>query len=225
MEFGSVRSADPRDGFAVRAWRSLLHMARDLARDRRGAAAIEFGFVAIPLLFCLVVIFQIGFNYYIMASLDRAANEGARAIMTGQVSQAGLTAAQFAQQYVCPHLPHNMSCGSIVVNTSIVLKGCNDGTSPTWCNTFPQTPASPSNYNNSAYVLANKSGLTMPSTTQSLNSFCPGGPGDYVLLEILYPAPLFTKLLRVGGANIVYQMSTATFVNEPFAGAQAFAGC
>src|SRR5208337_2870099 len=78
------------EGFLAKARRALARAAR----DRLGAVAVEFGFVVIPLLFTLVTIFQIGYNYYVMATLDRVANEGARAILTGQVSQNGYTAAQ-----------------------------------------------------------------------------------------------------------------------------------
>lgn len=196
--------------------RRVLAALSTAALDRRGAVGVEFGFVAIPLLFTIVAIFQIGYGYYVAATLDRAANAGARAVATGAVSQAGLTQTQFITQYVCPQLSANFSCADIVVNLTVVLKA-------------NSAPTLPSNYNN----FVNATGVNAPSTTNSQNTFCPGGPFDLVLLEVLYPAPLFSGVFSQGssvtqlspGHNVYYLMSTATFKNEPFQNATVYPNC
>ncbi len=63
------------------------------------------------------------------------------------------------------------------------------------------------------------------------NLFCPGSGGQYVVVQILYPASYFTMLFA-GSASVTYKgkkvnvlMSTATFRAEPYSGGAAYAGC
>ncbi len=63
----------------ARAGRKFAKLRRSLgcaAADRRGAVAIEFGFVVIPLVLLMMGIFQIGYSYYVAAGLDQASNAG-----------------------------------------------------------------------------------------------------------------------------------------------------
>ena len=106
------------DGEFAEVQRALVRAAA----DTRGAVALEFGFVVIPLVLLLVGIFQIGYAYYVAASLDQASNAGARAIMTGAVSTLGLSASQFTQTYICPQLTSNFNCNSVAINVLTVLK-------------------------------------------------------------------------------------------------------
>lgn len=192
------------------------------AQDRRGAVALEFAFVAPAFLFSLIVLFQIGYNYFVMAGLDSAAHAGARAIMTGSVQQTGLTALQFVTQIVCPSLPAAMSCSKVVVNVSVALK--NPGQLTNSLASLPAPPVAPSNYVTN-YVEPDFTNLIFPSTSQSANGFCPGAAGDIVVVQVLYPAPMFAKVLNPSNASPFWQMSTSTFVNEPFSGAATYPGC
>ncbi|HXY59625.1 MAG TPA: TadE family protein [Methylocystis sp.] len=198
-------------------------LARILS-DAGGAVAIEFGFVAPALLFTMIAIFQIGYTYFGLAGLDAASRAGARAIMTGSVQQAGMTSAQFISNVICPNLPSTMRCSSVVVNVSVVLSNPTPLglTSSTTAASLPAA-AEPTNYYN--YVASNDSGLIFPSTTQASDTFCPGFAGDIVMVQVLYPAPLFTRILNSANASSLWEMSTSTFMNEPFGGAQAYTGC
>jgi Flp pilus assembly protein TadG len=200
----------------------LCRIAVNAGRDRRGAVALEFAFVAPALFFSLVVLFQVGYNYFVLAGLDSAAHAGARAIMTGSAQQAGLTAQQFIQQIVCPSLAPAMSCSKVVVNVSVALS--NPGELTNQVATLPAPAVRPTTYY-TKYVHSNYSGLIFPSTSQSADKFCPGGAGDIVVVQVLYPAPLFTRLLNPSGASSAWQMSTSTFVNEPFTNGATYAGC
>jgi len=199
------------------------------ASERRGTVALEFGLVAIPFFFTLVAIFQVGFNYYQLACLDAAAHAGGRAIMTGIVQQNGLTATQFAQQYVCPQLFAPMTCSNVVVNVATVLKYNNGvvGSTTTFTQAPPNSPApvvNPSAYW-SSFVTAAGTGLVVPSTTQSANTFCPGNPFDFVVVQVLYPVPFFSRILNPTGAGSQWVMHSATFINEPFPNPQTYSGC
>jgi Flp pilus assembly protein TadG len=210
--------------------RSFARLVGDLrrslvrpARDRRGAVAVEFGMVAPALIFAIVAIFQIGYNYFVLSGLDAASHAGARAIMTGAVQQAGLTASQFKANIICPNLPSTMPCSQVVVNVSVVLTNPTPLGLTSKVTTLPAPAVKPTNYY--SYVTSNQSGLIFPSTTQASDTFCPGYAGDVVLVQVLYPAPMFTKILNSANSSSLWQMSTSTFVNEPFGGAQTYTGC
>jgi TadE-like protein len=204
----------------AKLWRSLACAAA----DRRGAVAIEFGFVVIPLVLLMMGIFQIGYSYYVAAGLDQASNAGARAIMTGAVATTGLSASQFTQTYICPQLPASFDCSSVVINVVTVLKA------PPPANRPGSLGPIPSAYYN--YVNVAQNALLVPQLTTSQNLFCPGAGYDLILLQVLYPTPMFTSALRSGagvtlrsGKYVYYQMSSATFKNEPFINAITYAGC
>jgi len=109
---------EAREFAALTARRERNPFTRFLA-DRRGATALEFGLVLGPTVLTATVIFQIAYCYFAEGVLDRAAFRGARAVLTGVVSQQGLTQAQFITQYICPELPNNLNCNNIVVNLTV----------------------------------------------------------------------------------------------------------
>ncbi len=191
--------------------------------ERRGVVAVEFGFVAIPFFFTLIAIFQVGFNYYQLACLDLAAHNGGRAIMTGVVQQNGLSANQFVTQYICPSLQIPMSCSNVVVNVAVVL-AAPTGSTAQGLPVSPTPALSPSAYWTN-FVNGGGNGLVLPSTTQSSNTFCPGNPGDFVVVQVLYPVPFFSSILNPSGAGSQWEMNSATFINEPYLNPQTYAGC
>jgi len=202
----------------------LQRAAFHAAADTRGAVAMEFGLVVVPLVLLLVGIFQVGYAYYVAASLDQASNAGARAIMTGAVSTVGLTASQFTQTYICPQLASNFNCSNVAINVVTVLKAPPPAARP-----GPLGPVPTVYYN---YVNAARNGLLFPQLTTSRNTFCPGAGYDLILLQILYPTPLFTAIFwngagvtQLNGNYVYYQMSSATFKNEPFQNALSYSGC
>jgi Flp pilus assembly protein TadG len=189
------------------AW--LAPISRFVA-NKRAAVALEFGFVIGPLLFTILAIMQIGYTQFVAAYLDLASTKAGRAIMTGQVSPYAMKAATFTQTYVCPVLPSMIPCANVIVNVSVVLSA--------------NAPAStPTKYNN--YLNAAKTGLGTPTSTNA--TFCPGGSGDLVLVELLYPTTAITAIFQTvtPSSQTYYLMSAATFKNEPYLGAQTYAGC
>ena len=68
---------------------------RRFGRDARGAAAIEFAFVAGPFLFMLFAVIELALVFLVSTSLDAASDRAARRIRTGQFQTANETKVQF----------------------------------------------------------------------------------------------------------------------------------
>ena len=185
---------------------------RRLRGDRTGTTAVEFGLLIVPFMLTLLGAFEVGYTFFMMSALDSAVRGSARAVMTGAVSTAGMSASTFRTSVVCPKLPSNFSCSDVFVNVTIV----------------PATSTKTGYY---SYVNTAQSGLLVPALDATQNTFCPGSGGQYVVVQILYPASYFTRLFA-GGSSTVYKnksvnvlMSTATFRAEPYSGGTAYAGC
>lgn len=176
--------------------------------DRRGATAVEFGLILAPFFFTLAGITESGLDFYIRNSLDNATQSVARQIMTGsvqgmKVNSVQINATQFRTNVVCPLLPAALSCSNVIVNIQTFAEGM-----------------SPSGFYN--FVNSGQSGLVIPPLDNSKTSFCIGGSGVYVILQVLYPMPLLTAIFG-GGSVTTYNgvktrvlISTAAFKNEPF---------
>ena len=185
---------------------------RKLRGDRTGTTAVEFGLLIVPFMLTLLGVFEVGYTFFMMSALDSAARGSARAVMTGAVSTAGMTASQFRTTIVCPKLPANFACADVFMNISVV----------------PATSTQTGYY---SYVNTAKSALVVPPLDVTQNVFCPGSGGQYVVVQILYPASYFTMLFA-GSSSVTYKgkkvnvlMSTATFRAEPYSGGAAYAGC
>lgn len=93
----------------------LLGAGRKLARDRRGAAALEFALVATPLGALMVAILQTSLTYFAQQTLETTAEKSVRQLMTGQAQSAGMTQAQF-KTLVCSKLPSFMKCSNVLID-------------------------------------------------------------------------------------------------------------
>lgn len=78
-------------------------------RDTKGAAALEFAFIAPPFFLLLFSMFEVGLTYTADAVLQSAVTDTARRIRTGQVQAAGLTREQF-RDMVCQEINVLLSC-------------------------------------------------------------------------------------------------------------------
>ena len=84
---------------------------RRFARAREGAAAIEFGLVAAPFLALLFAIMETAFVFFAGQSLEYAASQAGRLIMTGQQDAAKWDQAAFKTQ-VCNRIVALFDCSS-----------------------------------------------------------------------------------------------------------------
>ena len=102
---------------------------RRLARDDRGATAVEFAMVAMPFfMFCFGVL-GVGLHYFSTNSLEHAVEAAARKIRTGQAQNSGMTAGEF-KTLVCSEAGGAIDCSKLRVHVqsgddwSIVPKDC-----------------------------------------------------------------------------------------------------
>ncbi len=194
----------------------IKSILRCFIKRNAGAVAIEFAMVAGPLFALMLGIIEAGYDLYMQGALDSAAHEAARQILTGAVQNTSVNGAAadqsyFIKSFVCSKLPGNFACSNVVVNISDFAK-----------------TATPTPYYN--YVNAAKTGLIEPPLDNTQTSYCMGSTSAYVVLQILYPLPVFTGLFARGavqtyqGHTVRVLMATAVFRNEPFP-TPANAGC
>jgi len=178
----------------VRA-RPLLRPVRRLAVSNSGATAVEFSFVAAPFLALLIALFQTGIVFLAGRELDEAVAQSGRYIMTGQAQNSSMTQSQFAS-LICQNIYALFNCGSLMVNVQ----------------TYPSFSAA----STSAPT------LTYSAQGQVTNSWTynPGGPGDIVVVQVMYQWPLVLGPLGFNLSNLSngdrLLISTAVFQNEPF---------
>jgi Flp pilus assembly protein TadG len=178
---------------AVRA-RQLRSFERLVSSDS-GATAVEFALVAAPFLALLVGLFQTALVFLAGRELDEAVAQASRSIMTGQAQTSSMTQTQF-NTAVCQNIYALFNCNNLMVNV--------------------QTYSSFSSANTSAPTLSyNAQGQVTNSWTYS-----PGGPGDIVVVQVMYQWPVVLGPLGFNLSNLAngdrLLMSTAAFKNEPY---------
>jgi len=163
-------------------------------RSESGTAAVDFALVLLPFLALLMAIIESSIVLFAGQVLQTATTNSARLILTGQVQNAGWSAAQF-QNSVCANLTVMFNCAN---------------------NLFIDVRA----FSNFATVsLPN---VTNPNGTLANNYvFNPGNPGDVVVVRMIYQWPIYASSLGIGlvtsANNTNTLVATAAFRNEPYA--------
>ena len=170
--------------------------ARRLVRQQDGAAAIEFGLVAAPFLALVFAIMETAIVFFAGQALETAAADSSRLIMTGQAQTGGYDQAKF-KQAVCAKIYGLFNCNA---GLYIDVK----------------------KYNSFASINTSKP-IDSNGNMQSGNfGYEPGGPGDIVVVRLLYQWPVYVSLLGLnlsdmkGGKRLL--VSTVAFRNEPYGG-------
>ena len=182
----------------MKARPSFRLFLRRFARAREGVAAVEFALVSLPFFFMLYAIIEVAFLFSLDSALEHAMYRAAREIRTGQVQNAGTTAAQFRER-ICENMSlFATQCSSrLFVDVRILPRF-----------TAPNPPT--------------------PTTAGFPSSYQPGNAGDIVLVRVWYKQPLFTTFLtqalaRYGGSDAVLTVTTS-FRNEPFGAVNSLGG-
>jgi Flp pilus assembly protein TadG len=194
--------------FFVRRPRPLHRLARIrarvalLLRDTRGVSAVEFGMIALPLCLTLTFALELGFHEFCAAQLNSATQAAVRDIMLGN-SGVG-TREDFKTNLLCSRLSGMLDCAKVVVQAQ-VLTSASQGLS--------------------------YSGQTVDAQVLDLSNqtgrWCPGGPSDYVYVQVGYPVPVHfaitgtTGVIQVDGAQVRPAYSSAIVLNEPNVGLKA----
>ena len=131
-------------------------------RDPRGVAAVEFGLLALPFLAILCAIFEIGFVDFENEMLSAAVTKAARAMLTGQTQGASVTTtAQFISTYLCPTSgPRLVPSNFNCANLIVDVRTATSFVSGDMANDFYKSAG---------------------------NEFCPGAPGQIVVMRVAYP--------------------------------------
>lgn len=167
---------------------------KGFARANGGATAIEFAIVAVPFLFMMFSILEIGRLYALSSVLEDATMDAGRQVRTGQMQQQGASAATF-KEAVCERMSvFEGECDArLTVDVRVM---------PQFANQTPPNPVNGENFSDT--------GLT----------YQPGGANDIVLVRTWWRAPLFAPLVTQGlqrlsdGSAVL--SAAATFRTEPY---------
>jgi len=167
---------------------------RRFSRREDGVAAVEFAIVVAPFLALMFAIMETAIVFFAGQTLETAAADSARLIMTGQAQTASYTAAQF-KNAVCAKILGLFNCQS---GLQIDVK----------------TYTSFSSVSNAKPIDAN-------GNLQTSNfGYSPGGPGDIVVVRLMYQWPIYVSLLGFNIADLSGSqrliMATVAFRNEPY---------
>ena len=95
-----------------------MNAFRRLLRQRKGTAAVEFAFLALPFIVLVVGSIQLFLLLLTQHLLETAAEQVGRKILTGYVQQQALTQAQFIT-LVCGLLPATLNCNKVIIDVSV----------------------------------------------------------------------------------------------------------
>jgi Flp pilus assembly protein TadG len=176
---------------------------RGFARADRGAAAVEFAIISIPLIALLLATFQTAVVLFAAQVLESATEAAARQIMTGQAQSSNLTQSQF-RNLICPPssggtpaanaLPKLIDCTKLIVDVRVASNFSSADTS--------------------------KNVFLTPAQAQ----FSPGGPNTINVVRVMYQLPSYLSIAG-GGSNIFgvtggptsnVILAAAVFQTEPY---------
>ncbi|HTT48621.1 MAG TPA: TadE/TadG family type IV pilus assembly protein [Pseudolabrys sp.] len=168
--------------------------ARRFARQQEGAAAVEFALVAVPFLALTFAIIETALVFFAGQTLESAASEAGRLVMTGQAQNGGFSQADF-KNAVCADL-----AGGLFDCANGVYVNVTSYASFSAVNTAPPVTNGVLNTANMAYT--------------------PGGPNCIVAVQLFYQWPIYVSLLgnNLSNLNGNYRLLVATsvFRNEPY---------
>lgn len=177
--------------------RRLCGRVRVFARRQDAAAAVEFGLIALPFLALIFAILETALVFFANQTLEVAATDAARLIMTGQAQSAGYTQSTFKTQVVCNLLKSGISLFDCTNGVQIDVK--------TYTSYTSITSAPP--INNGQLDTSNM-------------AYTPGAAGQIVVVRLYYQWPIYVTLLGNaldnlnGGKRLL--VATSVFRNEPF---------
>jgi Flp pilus assembly protein TadG len=172
---GKIHRRDKLRGTLVKP-QSRQTLFLRIARETRGATAVEFAMLVVPLMAFILGSLQLMVIFFAGQALQSAATAAGRQLMVGSAQKAGLTQAQF-HSAVCADAPSLFQCGAIMVDV--------------------QSAASYSSVSTTAPTVTYDAKGAVTNTW----SYSPGSPGDVVILRVMYDWPVVGGPLAPGLAN------------------------
>ena len=167
-------------------------LARRFVRQQDGAAAVEFALVAAPFLALTFAILETAMVFFAGQTLEAAAANAARLVMTGQAQTSGFSQADF-KNAVCARIYGLFDC------TNGVYVDVKSYSSFSSINT-----ASP---------------VTNGVLNTASMGYTPGNPGDIVVVSLYYQWPIYvsfgSNLSNLNGGNRLLT-ATSVFRVEPY---------
>ena len=169
------------EAFPTARWWRRRRLAGGLRRfvsNRRGTTAVEFGLVVMPFMALLFAVFEIGYVNLQTEMLVNAVGDAGRAMLTGNLQTAGIkNSQQFISNYLCQTTGRTLPSNFNCSNLIVDVR-----------------PAT-------TFVAGDTSNDFYKSTT---NEFCPGQPGQVVVMRVAYPLPaIFPLNLFSSSAGVV----------------------
>ena len=168
-------------------------IVRRFVRRQDGAAAVEFAMVAAPFLALVFAILETAFVFFAGQTLEAAAADSARLIMTGQAQTAGYSQAAF-KDAVCARVFGLFDCANgVYVNVKSY---------------------------SSFGSISTASPVVNGNLDTSNMTYTPGGPGCIVVVSLYYQWPIYVQMLGNdlsnlnGGKRLL--VATSVFRNEPY---------
>ena len=172
----------------------LIAPARRFTHAQDGATAVEFALVAAPFLALVFAILETALIFFASQTLEAAATDSARLIMTGQAQTSGYSKDDF-KTAVC-----NRLAGGLFDCTNGVYVDVKTYT------TFTAITATPP--------------ITNGQLDTSNMVYTPGGPGDIVVVRLYYQWPIYVSMFSDNLSNLNGNkrllVATSVFRNEPY---------
>ena len=188
---------------ATRVYRLLpTRLVRRFVRQQDGAAAVEFGLVALPFLALTFAILETALVFFAGQTLETAVKDSSRLIMTGHAQSSGFSKDDF-KNAVCSRIYGLFDCANgVYVDVKTYTS-------------FSAITAAPPVTNGQI-------------DTTKLN-YSPGQAGDIEVVTLYYQWPIYVSLLGNNLSNLSNNnrllVATAVFCNEPFSNGATSTNC
>jgi Flp pilus assembly protein TadG len=188
------RSADETVAMFGPIRSKLIAPARRFARAQNGTAAVEFALVAAPFLALVFAILETALVFFASQTLESAATDTGRLIMTGQAQNAVYSKDDF-KTAVCDRLAGGLFDCSNGVNVDVKTY-----------TSFTSISATPP--------------ITNGQLDTSNMTYTPGVAGDIVVVRLYYQWPIYVSMFSDNLSNLTGNkrllVATSVFRNEPF---------
>jgi Flp pilus assembly protein TadG len=174
----------------------VLPLVRRFLRRQDGATAVEFAMIAAPFIATVFAIIETALVFFADQTLETAAADSARLIMTGQAQSQSFDQGKF-KAAVCARIYGLFDCtNGLFVDVKAY--------------------SAFSNINNTQLPLDANGNLQ-----SSGFGYQPGGPGDIVVVRLMYQWPTYVPQMGNNLSNMSGNkrllMATVSFRNEPYA--------
>ena len=174
----------------------LIPTTRRFARAQDATAAVEFALIAAPFLALVFAIVETALVFFAAQSLEAAATDSARLILTGQAQTASYSQNDF-KTAVCTRLAGG-------------LFDCSNG-----------VYVDVKTYSSFTAINAATPIVNGQFDTSNL-AYTPGGPGDIVVVRLYYQWPIYVSMFSNNLSNLNGNkrllVATTVFRNEPYGG-------